>query len=183
MPGQISPPPTSKETASLRFRHASRHVRHARAVMHVGIANPRWREKHSRHSRPMRNPQFYVSVKRPMAKDASKVSLRSSEWCEGLITLCVYVGMVPVMLTLGQRLYINTLNCSMSAGPRQNINSMPNPAALRNSNGSQRSKKTSVVFECYQTNLCYWATHIHRLITSFVLKSWLTSNGFDGDFS
>ena len=34
-------PPTSKETASWRSRHASRHVRHARAVMHVGIANPR----------------------------------------------------------------------------------------------------------------------------------------------
>ena len=26
-------------TAGLRSRHASRHVRHARAVMHVGIAN------------------------------------------------------------------------------------------------------------------------------------------------
>ena len=43
-----------------------RHVRHARAVMHVGIANPRWRGKRSRHSRRMRNPQFYVSGKRPM---------------------------------------------------------------------------------------------------------------------
>ena len=29
------------------------HVRHARVVMHVGIANPRWRGKR------MRNPQFY----------------------------------------------------------------------------------------------------------------------------
>ena len=26
-------------------RHASRHVRNARAVMHVGIAKPRWRGK------------------------------------------------------------------------------------------------------------------------------------------
>ena len=42
MPGTFSTPPTSKE---------SRHVRHARAVMHVGIADPRWREKRSRHSR------------------------------------------------------------------------------------------------------------------------------------
>ena len=61
----FSPPPTSKETASERSRHASRHVRHARAVMHVGIANPRWRGKRSWHSRRMRNPQFYVSGKRP----------------------------------------------------------------------------------------------------------------------
>ena len=38
----------------------------ARAVMHVGIANPRWWGKRSRHSRRMRNQQFYVSGKRPM---------------------------------------------------------------------------------------------------------------------
>ena len=67
MPGTFSPPPTSKETAGYRYRHASRHVRDARAVMHVGIANPRWRGKRSRHSRRMRNTQFYVSGKRPMA--------------------------------------------------------------------------------------------------------------------
>ena len=34
--------------------------------MHAGIANPRWPGKRSRHSRRMRNPQFYVSGKRPM---------------------------------------------------------------------------------------------------------------------
>ena len=65
--GNVSPPPTSKETAGSRSRHASRHVRHARAVMHVGIANPRWWGKRSRHSQHMHNPQFYVSGKRPMA--------------------------------------------------------------------------------------------------------------------
>ena len=37
-----------------------------RAVMHVGIANPQWRKKRSLHSRCMRNPQFYVSGRRPM---------------------------------------------------------------------------------------------------------------------
>ena len=36
------PPPTLKETASQRSRNASRHVRYARAVMHVGITNPRF---------------------------------------------------------------------------------------------------------------------------------------------
>ena len=67
MPGTFPSPSKSKETASYRSRHASRHVRDARAVMHVGIDNPRWRGKRSRHSRRMRNPQFYVSGKRPMA--------------------------------------------------------------------------------------------------------------------
>ena len=33
-------PATSKETVNLRSRHASRYVRHVRAVMHGGIANP-----------------------------------------------------------------------------------------------------------------------------------------------
>ena len=69
IPGAFSPPPTSKETANLS-RHASRHVRHPRAVMHAGIANPRWRGKRSRQSRRMRNPQLYVSGKRPMIRTA-----------------------------------------------------------------------------------------------------------------
>ena len=68
MPGTFSPPPTSKETASQRSRHASRHVRPARAVMHVRIADPRWRGRRSRHFRRMRNTQFYVSGKRPIGK-------------------------------------------------------------------------------------------------------------------
>ena len=41
-------------------------VRHALALMHVGIAYPRWRGKRSRHPRFMRNPQFEVSGKRLM---------------------------------------------------------------------------------------------------------------------
>ena len=40
---RFPPPPISKETVSWRSRHASRHVRHARAVMHVGIACLWWR--------------------------------------------------------------------------------------------------------------------------------------------
>ena len=65
-PGTFSPLPTSKETASKRSRHASRHVRHARAVMHVGLANPRGRGKGSLDSRRMRNQQSCISSKRPM---------------------------------------------------------------------------------------------------------------------
>ena len=36
------------------------------AVMHVGIANPWWRGKGSRHYRRMRNPHFCISGKRSM---------------------------------------------------------------------------------------------------------------------
>ena len=66
--GNVSPPPTSREADSWRSRHASRHVRHARAVMHIEIASPRSRGKRSRHSRCMRNTQFYISGKRPMCR-------------------------------------------------------------------------------------------------------------------
>ena len=63
-----SPPPTPsqlKETASYRSRHASRHVRDARAVMHVGIACPRWRGKRSRHSWRMRTRNFPYLIRGP----------------------------------------------------------------------------------------------------------------------
>ena len=66
MPGTLSPPPSAKETASQRSRHASRHVRDARTVMNAGIANPRWRRQRSRHFRRMRNPQFCVSGEWPI---------------------------------------------------------------------------------------------------------------------
>ena len=54
MPGAFSPPSASTTTA--------------RAVMHVEIANPRWWGKRSRHSWRMRNPQFYLSGKRPIVR-------------------------------------------------------------------------------------------------------------------
>ena len=42
---------------------------HARPMMHAGIANPLWRAKRARHSRRMRNSQFYGSDKRHMIYD------------------------------------------------------------------------------------------------------------------
>ena len=83
MPGTISPPLTSKETTSWWSRHASRHVRHARTVMHVGIANPRWRWKRFRHTRRMHIPQFYVS-----GPKAQMVLQRSVQVVQ---TLCCFV--------------------------------------------------------------------------------------------
>ena len=66
MAGTFFPATDLKEITRSRSRHASRHVRHARAALHVGIANPRWRGRRSRHSRRMPNPQFYVSGERPV---------------------------------------------------------------------------------------------------------------------
>ena len=41
-------------------------MHHGTCVSHVGIANPLWWAKRSRHSWRMGNPQFYVSGKRPI---------------------------------------------------------------------------------------------------------------------
>ena len=63
MPRTFSPPPPSKKPrVSDPAMHHGTCVT-ARAIMHAGIANPRWREEHSKR---MRNSQFYVSGKRPM---------------------------------------------------------------------------------------------------------------------
>ena len=53
-------------------------VRHACAVMYIGITNPRWRGKRSRHSPRMRNPQFYVSGKRPLVYIVLKCLLETN---------------------------------------------------------------------------------------------------------
>ena len=53
------------------FRHSSRHVRHARVVMHAGSLNSGflWRRragKRFRHYRRMRNPHLFVTGRRPI---------------------------------------------------------------------------------------------------------------------
>ena len=60
--------------------HRVMHVRDARAVMHVGIANLRWRGKHSQHSRRMRNPQICVSGKRPIVTRVISKSVAHFTW-------------------------------------------------------------------------------------------------------
>ena len=67
MPGTFSPPP----------RVSDCDMHHGTCVTHVpwcmlgsltsGFLWSRWRERRSRHSQRMRNPQLYVSGKRPMA--------------------------------------------------------------------------------------------------------------------
>ena len=55
-------------------------MHHSSCVTHVpwctvGIANPQWRGKRSQHPRRLRNPQFYVSGKRPMEKTSLLLSV------------------------------------------------------------------------------------------------------------
>ena len=51
----------------------------ARAMVHVGIAKPRWRGNRSRHSRRMGKPLSYVFGKRPMAMSVGEKSLQDIE--------------------------------------------------------------------------------------------------------
>ena len=71
MPGTFSPPPWVSDPD----------MHHGTCATHVPWCMPGsltcdfiwswWREKRSRHSRRMRNPQFYVSGKRPIASEAT----------------------------------------------------------------------------------------------------------------
>ena len=97
---------TSKETASLWSRHARRHVRHARAVMHVGIANPRLRWKRYRLSRHIRNPQFYVTGKRPMCLHKAAISIQpvllicfTFTGCTDLYPMCIRISLFVCFIT------------------------------------------------------------------------------------
>ena len=62
---RFPPSPIKKNPGSLRSRHASRHVRDARAVMHVGIAHLRWWGKRSRYPRRMRTRNFAYLARGP----------------------------------------------------------------------------------------------------------------------
>ena len=97
MPGMFSPPPLVSDPV----------MHHDTCVTHVLWCMPgsltsgflwlRWRGKHSRHSRRMRNPQFYVSGKRPMvattAVRTKMVQIVSSATCVWVIFLpsCLYL--------------------------------------------------------------------------------------------
>ena len=68
MPGTFSPPP--RESDSDKYHGTC--VTHVQWCMAGSLTScflwSRWRGKRSRHSRRMRNTQFYVSGKRPMVK-------------------------------------------------------------------------------------------------------------------
>ena len=78
LPGTFSPPPRVGDPG----------MHHGTCVPHVprcmprsltsGFLRSRWRGKRSRHSRRMRNPQLYVSGKRPMEKCFARFELQLS---------------------------------------------------------------------------------------------------------
>ena len=79
--------PVTGEFLAQRASYAE-NVHLARAVMHVGIANPRWRGNRSRHSRRMQNSQFCVSGKRSIAGLDFNMKLYSeTTWAVGITQL------------------------------------------------------------------------------------------------
>ena len=104
--------------------------------MHVGVANPWCRGKRSRHSRRMRNPQFYVTGKRPIAysleliQSCTKPSMYSQQyqtyktWTTSIFLRCTVC--LPILhsatITLGDGQFrgtvhrVKVLNTTMTAG-------------------------------------------------------------------
>ena len=71
-----------------RSGHASRHVRYTRAMMHVGIANPWWRQKHSRR---MRIPQFTYLAKGPWGVYCELSGKKWPWYIENALYIYIYV--------------------------------------------------------------------------------------------
>ena len=72
--GYVYPAIAFKGNCQLAIAACSRHVRYARALMHVAIANRWWRGKRFLHSRRVRKPQFYVFCKRLVCAVCNYVS-------------------------------------------------------------------------------------------------------------
>ena len=71
--------------------------------MHVGIANPWWRGERFRHSRRMRNPQFYVFDKRTIETEIfqEKVNVMASPYqCK---CLCVAMSSTATVLVIDDK--------------------------------------------------------------------------------
>ena len=79
MPGAFIPPPRVSDPNM----HHSTCVTHVPWCMLGSLTSDfpwsRWRGKHSRHFRRMRNPQFYVSGKRPVRRGRHGVSSSNDE--------------------------------------------------------------------------------------------------------
>ena len=106
MPRTFSPTPISKEITNKWSRHASRHVRHARAVMHAGIANPRWRGKRSRHytgawtTRSLTYLAWGPWINRCVIVSFRQLSVNLSKLCLSTCPRNVYLYVANINLTL-----------------------------------------------------------------------------------
>ena len=105
--GGVSPATDYERNSYLAIPHASRHVRNARAVMHVGIAHPRRRGKRSRHSRRIHTPQFCVSDKRPMRHQATMSERHRWHMFSARCDIC---GLIQLKMTVTRRANKQCLN-------------------------------------------------------------------------
>ena len=128
---RFPPPPNSKETASWRSWHASRHVRHARAVMHVGIAYPRWRGKRSRHSRRMRTRNLTYLARDPC----------NSQWVH---SVCEYLCSVGDKAQVASAMLLSSLDGISWA------RMAPNPTGLASTHSFVFTRRSVMKYELMQ---------------------------------
>ena len=109
-------------------RPASRHVRHAHAIMHVMIACPRWRGKRSRHSRHMRTRNFPYLARGP----CTERYMASREWLWIIIVWSWWVICRPRTVSFPIRQRFRYLWNSLATHLTNNRNSlvMANPLSL-----------------------------------------------------
>ena len=97
MPGTFSPP----SSVSKSDMHHGTCVTHVPWCMPGSLTNgfrwSRWRGKSSRHSRRMRNPQIYVSGKRPMCYSYLRSHQRTTASGEIVTTT---TNLIPILLSI-----------------------------------------------------------------------------------
>ena len=89
MLGTFSPPPRLSDPDMHHGTCAMHGARYMPGSLPSGFLWSRWRGKRSRHSRRMRNPQFYVSGKRPILCTRTNVIILSHS---NINTIFVAVG-------------------------------------------------------------------------------------------
>ena len=126
---RFHPPPISKETANWRSRYASRHVREARAVMHVGIAYLWRRGKRSRHSRRMRTRNFVYLARGPYSNwKCSETSHTVKPVCNHLYNKIHYLWFIQscvLMKTEGTNLLVLTISAFWSSSSSRRQRNIP----------------------------------------------------------
>ena len=170
MPGTFSPPPWISDPG----------MHHGMCITHVPWCMPRslisgflwsrWRGKRSRRSRRMRNPQFYISGKRPIDNSCS--------WLEVIATFAflfpvdpvvdIYSSNAPVHYPIDeQATYLTDLYCSVDfvAGtPDFTIEYASGPKAvdvIHETTNAMPSNRFGVCPQCYYEVTRVWRCHMH----------------------
>ena len=139
-------------------------------MMHVGIANQRWRGKRSQHSRCMRNTQLCVSGKRTIAT-STKPRQNTAQHKIAMYSVWLSVWLIPIFiryfsLTLYTSLYSHIINIRRTKSLNLNWLSIPVFCSIHITITFQRYRQTSSIKGTKSQNL-----NVSRLVLHISLPN------------